>query len=210
MIKSMMVTGVVLMMLVVAGCGTGPDAPTGLTVTSTSPITLSWTAVSGATSYTVYRGTTSGGLATKTLLASDITVTTYTDTLASAGTAYYYQVTAVSSDGVSSPSNEVNAVSQSQSGGLFNLQGSKNGSQITLIWNTVGSAASYNVYRGTTSSLITNKTKVANVVAVTSPTTIFTDGSGFTSGVTYFYQVTSVDSSGTEQSQASNEVSVLF
>ena len=45
-----------------------PGAPTGLTATAgTSQVSLAWNAVSGATSYNLYRGTTSGG---ETLLRS--------------------------------------------------------------------------------------------------------------------------------------------
>lgn len=190
MIKKMSLSVVALMLMALAGCGTGPAAPTGLAVTSTSPITLSWTAVSGATSYKVYRGTATGGTSSKTLLASGITVTTYSDTSATAGTTYYYQVTAVNSDGTSAASNEVNAT---PSGSSFAVVGTVANSQITLTWSTVSSAVSYNVYRGTLSAAITNKTKI--ITGVT--TTTYTD-TNVTSGVTYYYQVTAVNSSGVE------------
>jgi fibronectin type 3 domain-containing protein len=205
MIKTISLSVAALVLMVLSGCGTGPDTPTGLTVTSTSPITLSWTAVSGATSYNVYRGTASG-FSNKTRLASDITGTTYTDTSAVAGTTYYYQVTAVNSDGLSSASNEVNAVSQSGTSGSFVLGGQKNGSQIDLNWSNVANATKYNVYRGTTSSTVSGKTLLSAGTGITGLT--FSD-TKVTSGSTYYYQVEAINSNGTPF-QDSNEASVAF
>ena len=199
-----------MLIIVFAVCGSsgGPDAPTGLTVTGNAPITLSWNSVSGATSYNVYRGTISGGLATKTRVASNINATTYTDMSTQVGTTYFYQVTAEDSDGVSDPSNEVNATSQSQNGNSttnpFVLIGSKSGSVIVLTWSGVSGASSYNVYRDTISAFITHKTKIASGIL----TTTFTDDA-VTSGITYFYQVTAVNASGIETA-GTDETSVTF
>jgi fibronectin type 3 domain-containing protein len=72
--------------------------------------TLTWTAATvpngGApvTSYNVYRGTTSGS---ETLLASAGNVLTYTDSAVTAGTQYFYEVTAFNSAGESAKSNEI-------------------------------------------------------------------------------------------------------
>jgi fibronectin type 3 domain-containing protein len=113
MIKTMALTIVVLVLMVSAGCGpTGPDIPTpptGLTVTATPQIMLNWNGVKDATSYNVYRGPVLGGVAAFALLATNVTVTTYTDTSAVSGTTYSYQVTAVNSLGESGASNQVNA-----------------------------------------------------------------------------------------------------
>jgi hypothetical protein len=69
-------------------------APSGLTASAgQDQVTLSWNTAAGATSYNVYRGTASGG---ETLLTTGVTGTTYTDTGLTAGTTYYYQVSAVS------------------------------------------------------------------------------------------------------------------
>ena len=116
MIKSIGMTMVALMLLAVAGCGpTGPDIPgqpTGLTVTSTSPVTLSWNAVPDVDSYNLYRGTVSGGIAAKTLLVSNIAVATCADTSTVSGTTYYYQVTSVNSLGESAPSDEASVAAR--------------------------------------------------------------------------------------------------
>ncbi len=84
-----------------------PAAPAGLTATAgNASVALSWNAVAGATSYSVYRGTSSGG---ETLLTSGLTATSYTNTGLTNGTTYFYQVTAVSSAGESAKSSETSA-----------------------------------------------------------------------------------------------------
>lgn len=71
--------------------------------------------------------------------------------------------------------------------------------QVSLSWSPVAGAAGYNIYRSTTSG--GNYTKIASDVT----STIYAD-TGLTNGVTYYYYVTAVDSSGAE-SQPSNEAS---
>jgi hypothetical protein len=75
---------------------TPPSAPTGLTATaiSTSQINLSWSAVSGATQYRIYRATTSGG--PYSLVGTSAT-TSFSDTGLTCNTAYFYVVRAFSS-----------------------------------------------------------------------------------------------------------------
>ncbi|TKA09315.1 extracellular catalytic domain type 1 short-chain-length polyhydroxyalkanoate depolymerase [Actinacidiphila oryziradicis] len=73
--------------------GTGSlTAPTGVAVTGTTntSVSLSWNAVSGAASYSVYREGTK---------AASTTSTSYTDTGLASGTAYSYTVAAVDSSG---------------------------------------------------------------------------------------------------------------
>ena len=116
-----------------------PGAPSNLQVTAgNGQVALSWTGSSGATSYNVYRGTTSGQEA---LLDSGVSGTSYTDSTAANGTTYFYEVTAVNSGGESGKSNEVSAtptaavtaVTQVNLGGSFNLDGIVNdGSTFTL------------------------------------------------------------------------------
>ncbi|MEV7568332.1 chitinase [Streptomyces tanashiensis] len=87
-----------------------PAAPTGLTAgspTSTS-VPLTWTAVSGATSYHVYQGSTR----VQTVTAPSATVSGLT-----ASTPYTFQVTAVNSAGESPKSAAVTATTTSGGGG---------------------------------------------------------------------------------------------
>jgi len=100
------------------GQGEGPDsnevsATPSAPLAPPSPVTaavgdarviLSWPAVSGATSYNVKRGTTSGSYTVTTSAPSN----TFTDTTVSNGTTYFYVVTSVGGS-ESTPSAEVSA-----------------------------------------------------------------------------------------------------
>ncbi len=85
---------------------TAVAAPASLTASAGSEqVALSWPAVTGATSYTLRRSTTSGGPYTD--VATGVTSTTYVNTLASGS--YYYVVAAQSACGTSSNSMQASA-----------------------------------------------------------------------------------------------------
>lgn len=75
-----------------------PGAPTNLraTVTAANTVVLSWTAVAGATSYTIYRDD---------IDIDDTTATSYTDEDVELSTTYRYTVSATSAGGESADSN---------------------------------------------------------------------------------------------------------
>ncbi len=85
-----------------------PTAPTGLTATvaSASQINLSWTAVSGATSYTVYRSTDNVSYSS---IATPTEVTYNNTSGLSASTLYYYKVTATNAQGEGASSSAASA-----------------------------------------------------------------------------------------------------
>src|SRR6185503_1709579 len=87
------------------GC-TPPAAPTGVTATaaSSSQINVSWTASAGATSYTIFRATTSGGPYTQVGTSS---TTSFSNTGLSCNTTYFYVVQA--SNGTCSSGNSAQA-----------------------------------------------------------------------------------------------------
>jgi hypothetical protein len=95
---------------------TKPNAPYGVTATalSSSSISVSWNAVSGATSYRVYYEI--GSSSTKNL-AGTAYGTSYTHNSLQANTTYYYYITAVNSAGESGYSSFSSATTQSSSGG---------------------------------------------------------------------------------------------
>src|SRR5208282_5593335 len=84
------------------GSVTIPVSGTG--VVAASLVLLQWqpSSSSGVIGYYVYRSTVSGGPYTK-LVASLVAGTSYSDSNVSPGTEYYYVVTAVGADGVTSP-----------------------------------------------------------------------------------------------------------
>jgi len=88
---------------------TAPAAPTAVTATGgANQVSLSWPAVTGATSYNVYYSTTSG-VTTANGTKVSATTNSYVQTGLAAGTAYYYIVTAVNSAGESTASAQATA-----------------------------------------------------------------------------------------------------
>lgn len=87
-----------------------PPVPTGLTaLPGNQTNTLTWTASTGATSYNVYRGTTSNG-ESNTAIATGITATTFNDPNLTNGTTYFYKIAAVNANGTSAKSTEASAM----------------------------------------------------------------------------------------------------
>ncbi|MFE1314320.1 chitinase [Streptomyces sp. NPDC058755] len=89
---------------------TVPSAPAGLSVsgTTSSSVSLSWSAVSGATGYNVYRDGTK---------VTAVTGTSATVTGLSASTSYSFQVTATNSAGESGKSTAVTGTTAASGGG---------------------------------------------------------------------------------------------
>jgi|GEM_PF-476877 len=103
--------------VITAGGGSAPATPTGVSAAGNpGSISLSWGAVSGATTYNIYRSTTAGGEGT-TAFASNVTTASYTDNAVTTGTTYYYKVAAVNASGTSAQSSEVHAASTGSTGG---------------------------------------------------------------------------------------------
>ena len=87
-----------------------PSAPSA-SAQSDTEIEVTWSAVSGATSYKLYRSESSGG--TYTQVGGDISALRYLDTGRSASTEYFYQLEACNSAGCSATrSPEVSATTQ--------------------------------------------------------------------------------------------------
>jgi fibronectin type 3 domain-containing protein len=169
-----------------------PPAPTGLTATAANAsVTLNWLGSSGATSYSVYRGTTLNG-ESATALASGIATTAYSDTAAANGTTYYYKVAAVDVGAVSALSGESSATPEPPAPAApSGLTATPGGAFVALNWTASLLTTSYNVYRGTTSG-------AENTMAVASGiTTNSYSDTGLTNGITYYYKVAAVNGGGT-------------
>jgi hypothetical protein len=177
-----------------------PSAPGGLSATAgDGQVTLSWSAANGATSYNLYRGTSPGGEGATPYLTG-LTATSYTDIGLTNGTTYYYTVKAVNTAGQSGPSSEASAtpmplVPAAPTG----LSATASNGQVSLSWNAVAGAASYNLYRGTSPGGEGSTPYLTGLTA-----TSYTDV-GLTDGTTYYYTVTAVNPAG--QSGQSSQVS---
>ncbi|HEX4962143.1 MAG TPA: fibronectin type III domain-containing protein [Thermoanaerobaculia bacterium] len=164
---------------------TPPAAPTGVTATATgqSTATVSWTASSGATSYKIFRSTTSGGPYTQ---VGTSTTTSFADSGLTCNTTYFYVVTA--SNGTCDSGNSAQASTTTSvctctppaaPTGLASSGTTQTGT--TVSWTASSGATSYKILRSTTSG--GPYTQVG-----TSTTTSFTD-TGLTCNTSYFYVV---------------------
>ncbi|HWQ89770.1 MAG TPA: cell wall-binding repeat-containing protein, partial [Desulfitobacteriaceae bacterium] len=168
-----------------------PSAPTGLTATAenSSTISLDWVVVNRATSYYVYRATSSSGTYSKVATVTD---NFYSDSGLLASTTYYYKVKAYNESGLSTFSSGANAKTFDSTGIPdipTNLTAHDTGSNsIDLNWDGATDAASYYLYRATSSS--GTYTKIATVKAT------FYNDSGLTTGRTYYYKVRAYNSYG--------------
>jgi fibronectin type 3 domain-containing protein/DNA-binding beta-propeller fold protein YncE len=87
---------------------TPPASPLNLSASTTyGQVTLSWSASAGAATYNIARSPSVGG--PYTVIATNISATTYSDTTVLSGTTYYYVVSAVNSGGASANSTQVSA-----------------------------------------------------------------------------------------------------
>jgi beta-galactosidase len=171
-----------------------PAAPTGVAaVGGSAQVVVSWDIVPGATTYNLWRGTTSGG--PYTLIGGNIGGVNlgYTDNEVTNLTTYYYVVTA-NGNGTGPNSVEVSATPAAFVTGLTATEGS---GQIVLNWNSLPGAA-YNVKRSTVSG--GPYTPIALAITVTN----YTD-SGVEACQSYFYVVTAAN--GGNESLPSDEAS---
>jgi hypothetical protein len=170
-----------------------PDAPRLLTATpGNAQITLNWanTEADGdavdATSWSIYRGTASGG---ETLIASNVTTNSFVDSTVSNGVDYFYFVIASNSAGNSVPSTEVGPVRPvvSTAPAPSPITVTEGIGTITLSWDPVPFADSYNVYRSDSAA--------GTFLLQPAPVgTTFTDN--VAPGSKWFYKVASVNSAG--------------
>jgi len=161
-----------------------PSAPVvkiGNSASSGKPM-LTWNAVSGATSYKVYRATSQNG--TYSLLGT-VTATSYTNTGAKAGVTYYYKVKAVNSAGESAYSNTVSGRATVTT---LTMGHSSTSGKPQLTWKAVSGAASYKVYRST------SKNGAYSVINTTKALTYTNTGAAL--GTTYYYKVEALNAAG--------------
>ena len=166
------------------------SAPSGLTATGTAgQVSLDWSAVTSASSYTVYWDNATGISSSSTAITS-VSTDNYTHSSLDNGSKYYYKVAAVASDNtIGSLSSEVNAATPLPAPDNLSASGANN--TITLIRNSVSGATGYTLYWDNVSGIDSSDT------AITSITNDNYTHSNMDNGSTYYYKVAAVNSSGT-------------
>ena len=215
--------------LLISGCDTSsssddsstsspPATPTNLQANAgDGSIVVSWSAVDGASSYSLYSATVSGvGPDNYSTLAGgsaqeSISGTSYTYSDLSNGTTYYFVVVASNSDGNSSASAEVSATPTADTSGSApdtpaNLQASSGDGSVDLTWDAVSGADVYHLYMAEVSGVTaSNYANLAGGMAHTNISTNSYSHANLTNGTTYYFVVVAGNSDG--NSSISTEVS---
>ena len=160
------------------------NAPT-MTLTSAAsgqPV-VSWTKVSGAAQYEVYRSTNGKNFS----IVRRTAALSYTDTSAAAGNTYYYVVRAINGSVKSAfcPAQSIQYAVASLNAPTMTLTSAASG-QPVVSWTKVSGAAQYEVYRSTNGK---NFSIVRRTAALS-----YTDTSA-AAGTTYYYQVRAINGS---------------
>ena len=180
-----------------------PAAPTGVAaVAGDAKVTLTWDAVSGASSYNVYWATATGmGKGTGNRMAN--ASSPYVHQGLANGTTYHYVVTAGNASGEGDASQEAAARPAvlpppvpAAPTGVAAVAGD---AKVTLTWDAVSGASSYNVYWATATGV--GKGTGTRIADASSPYV----HQGLANGTTYRYVVTAGNASG--EGDASQEVS---
>ena len=177
-----------------------PNAPSNLTATAgNAQVALSWSAVSGATSYNVKRADDAGG--PYTTVATAIATASYTNTGLINGQPYFYVVSAVGGGGESDDSNEASATPTLPPAPLAptGLSATPGNTQIALSWSPASGATSYAVKSSTTVGGPYTVVPGAGALTGTSYT-----HTGLPNGSIRYYVVTASNAGG--ESPASTEV----
>ena len=164
--------------------------PSNLTaIGSAGQVILDWTAVSGASSYTVFWDNSTGVSSSSTAITS-VSTDNYTHSSLDNGTVYYYKVAGVDSSGsVGALTTEVSAATPLPAPDNLSASGANN--TIILTWASVSGATSYTLYWDNVSGIDSTDT------TITSITNDNYTHSNMDNGSTYYYKVAAVNSSGT-------------
>ncbi len=177
-----------------------PAAPTGIgAAAGDGQATVTWNAVTGASSYNIYFATSPG---VTTAGGTKITgvASPYVHTGRQNGTTYYYKVTAQNTGGESPLSVEASVTPQvSVPGAPTNVTAVAGDAQVTVSWTGVAGAVSYNLYYSNISPVTTSGSTKLTGVATPHPI------AGLANGATYYFRVAAVNPGG--EGPLSSEVS---
>ncbi|HVE39050.1 MAG TPA: hypothetical protein VNM14_04130 [Planctomycetota bacterium] len=178
-----------------------PAAPAALSaVPGNQQVSLSWSASSGATGYTLKRSNSTGGPYTTVGSSSGLSLL---DPGLANGTTYFYVVTAFNSGGESANSGEVSATPLPPPAAPTNLTVTLSAGSAQLQWTGSAGAATYTVRRAT---------------APGGPFTVLASGIGGTTytdssvvmGTTYYYTVSASNTAGESAPSAAGSVTPGF
>ena len=164
-----------------------PAAPTvTMTYSDSGKPKLTWKAVSGATSYRVFRSESRG---TGYSLLGTTSSTSYTNTGAAVGKTYYYRVKAVNSVGTSGYSNIVSGKAKAAAPAAPSVTiGNSSTGKPQLTWKAVSGAVKYEIYRST------RQNSGYSLLGTTTSTSYVNTGAS--TGTTYYYRVKAVNRNG--------------
>jgi len=183
--------------------GGGPSlaAPEGFVAAAgDGEVSLSWSAVDGASAYNVYRSTVAfTSVETATQIASGVSATSYVDEAASNGQTYYYAVTATDGSAESDPTATQEATPQDTTAPSLadDLAATAGEEAVSLSWSASsdGDLAGYNLYRAESSFTAKGEATKVNAELVTATSY---DDAGLMNGQAYYYRYTAVDAAGNE------------
>lgn len=213
-ITVVIITAVVICMLSMTGCGgsnnntsptppPAPPAPSFLTVTAADKqLTIEWITVYGATGYEVWYSMTNDPL-TATQVTQKFTGTTCIITGLTNGTPYFVWIASKNEGGTSDFSSvgtgtPISATNRPEVPNIPTLKGGDK--EITVIWNSVAGATSYEVWYSTKNDT-SSATKSTNTVTGTGSTI-----TGLTNGTTYYVWVKAMNSAGISDFSSGSQV----
>jgi fibronectin type 3 domain-containing protein len=148
--------------------------------TYSDKVRVSWSPIQGATSYTLYRGTSDAGY---NMTISNLTTTSYDDYSALTGAVYYYWVQAVCDmDESSLGGSDTGYRNYAAPAGVAATDGTY-GDKVRVTWSQTAGAARYQVWRAPAAGGSASK-----LGAVTAPTTLYDDTTA-APGAQYVYKV---------------------
>jgi prepilin-type N-terminal cleavage/methylation domain-containing protein len=155
------------------------------TTFSFNQVNLTWTAISGATSYNVQYATNAAFTGATTFTPAP-TTNSVSVTGLTLGTTYYFRVQPATTSTTGNWSNTSSATTYTLNTptGTAIADPSLPASKLDFSWNTVANATSYNVQYSTSSSM----TSPTSIIGATNPTTV----SGLSAGTTLYFQVKAV------------------
>jgi PKD repeat protein len=163
-------------------------APTGVDATDgdfMNKVGISWNSVSGASSYTVLRATSSGGTYSSIGTPS---ATNFDDTTASIGVTYYYKVRSESAAGSGGTSTDDSGWRKTAAPTGVDASDGSFTDKVQITWNSVTGATSYTVLRATSAA--------GSYSSIGTPSSTSFDDTTASIGTTYYYKVRSESAAG--------------